>query len=70
MAQSPNIHPHPKHVHIKYHHFRQAVEDKDMIFHAIDTKDQVADHFTYPLGTDLFLKLQKLIMGWCYNNLP
>jgi hypothetical protein len=64
MAQSPKIRPRTKHINIKYHHFRQAVEDKEVSIHAIDTKDQLADVFTKPLGTDLFLKFRKLILGW------
>jgi hypothetical protein len=64
MAKSPKIRPRTKHINIKYHLFRQAVEDKEVRIHAIDTKDQIADVFTKPLGTDLFLKFRQLIIGW------
>jgi hypothetical protein len=49
---------------IKYHHFREAVQNGHVTIHAIDTLDQLADIFTKPLGVDLFEKLRQLIMGW------
>jgi Reverse transcriptase (RNA-dependent DNA polymerase) len=64
MAQSPKIRPRTKHINIKYHHFRQAVENKDISIHKIDTKDQLADILTKPLTSDLFFKFRLAIMGW------
>jgi hypothetical protein len=64
MAQSPKIRPRTKHINIKYHHFCQVVESKDISIHAIDTKDQWADIFTKPLSSELFFKFRLAIMGW------
>jgi ribosome maturation protein Sdo1 len=49
---------------IKYHHFRQAVEEQKVTIHPISTSDQQADIFTKSLPVLLFVKLRKAIMGW------
>jgi hypothetical protein len=49
---------------LKYHHFREAVENGEVTIHAIRTDDHLADVFTKPLGLDLFVKFRKAIMGW------
>jgi hypothetical protein len=64
MAKTHKMRPITKHMNIKYHHFREAVQNGQITIHAIDTLDQLADIFTKPLGVDLFEKLRKLIMGW------
>jgi hypothetical protein len=50
IALTPKIRPRTKHINIKYHHFCQALEDKEISIHAIDTTDQVANIFTKPLS--------------------
>jgi hypothetical protein len=64
MAQTPRLRPRTKHLNIKYHHFRDAVEQGLVSIHGIGTEDQQADIFTKPLGTELFAKFRKAIMGW------
>lgn len=64
MAQTPKMRPRTKHLNIKYHHFREAVEDGTVSIHSIGTADQQADILTKPLGNVLFVKFRKLIMGW------
>jgi Reverse transcriptase (RNA-dependent DNA polymerase) len=64
MAQVPKLRPRTKHINLKYHHFREAVANKEVSIHAIDTKDQVADIFTKPLPQDLFVKFRTIMMGW------
>jgi Reverse transcriptase (RNA-dependent DNA polymerase)/GAG-pre-integrase domain len=64
MARTPKLRPRTKHINIKYHHFREAVQRKEITIWPIDTLDQIADIFTKPLGLDLFTKLRTLIMGW------
>jgi hypothetical protein len=53
MARAPKS---TKHMNLKYHHFRDAVQKGNVTIHAIDTRDQLADVFTKPLGIDLFKK--------------
>jgi hypothetical protein len=64
MAQAPRLRPRTKHLNIKYHHFRSAVEDGSISIHPINTNNQQADILTKPLGTELFVKFRKLISGW------
>jgi hypothetical protein len=64
MAQTPKMRPRTKHLNLKYHHFREAVEDGSISIQAIRTHDQLADIFTKPLGHELFLKFRLAIMGW------
>jgi Reverse transcriptase (RNA-dependent DNA polymerase) len=64
MARTPKMRPRTKHMNIKYHHFREAVEDGSVTIHAINTLDQLADICTKPLPQELFERLRKSIMGW------
>jgi Reverse transcriptase (RNA-dependent DNA polymerase) len=64
MAKSPKMRPRTKHLNIKYHHFREEVNDGNIIIEQVDTLDQQADIFTKPLGNILFRKFRKSIMGW------
>jgi hypothetical protein len=64
MAQTHKIRPRTKHMNIKYHHFREAVQNGSVTTHPINTLDQFADIFTKPLGRELFEKLRNGIMGW------
>ena len=64
MAQTPKMRPRTKHLNLKYHHFREAVENGTVSIQAIRTTEQVADIFTKPLGNELFTKFRLAIMGW------
>jgi hypothetical protein len=64
MAKSPKLRPQTKHINLKYHHFREAVEQGDISIHKIDTLDQIADIFTKALPLTLFRKFRFLMMGW------
>jgi Reverse transcriptase (RNA-dependent DNA polymerase)/GAG-pre-integrase domain len=64
MAKTHKMRPRTKHMNIKYHHFREAVQNGEVTIHPIDTLDQLADIFTKPLGFELFESLRKGIMGW------
>jgi hypothetical protein len=64
MAQTPKMRPRTKHLNIKYHHFREAVEDGLVTIHSIGTKDQLADIFTKPLPEAMFQNLRMKIMNW------
>jgi hypothetical protein len=43
MARTPKMRPRTKYLNIKYHHFREAVEEGQVTIHSIGTKDQLAD---------------------------
>jgi hypothetical protein len=64
MARSPKFRPRTKHINIKYDHFHESVESGKIEMSAIDTSMQQADIFTKPVPEAVFVKLQKLIMGW------
>jgi hypothetical protein len=64
MANTHKMRPRTKHLNIKYHHFREAVVNKEISIWKVDTKEQVADIFTKPLGEELFIKFRYAIMGW------
>lgn len=64
MATTHKMRPRTKHLNIKYHHFREAVQNGLITICSINTLDQLADIFTKPLGMDLFVKFRKFILGW------
>jgi hypothetical protein len=64
MANTPKIRPRRKHINIKYHHFREAVQQGIIYIKRIDTTQQQADIFTKPLQEQTFIYLRKLIMSW------
>lgn len=53
-----------KHIHLKYHHFREHVTSGLIKIEKVPTTKQLADIFTKPLGIYLFLKFRLGIMGW------
>jgi hypothetical protein len=64
MANTPKIRPCTKHINIKYHHFREAVQQGIIHIKRIDTTQQQADIFTKPLPERVFIYFRKLTMGW------
>ena len=64
LANAPKMGPRTKHINIKYHHFRDAVEKKTIEIEYVDTKEQLADIGTKPLEPKIFEKLRKLLIGW------
>ena len=64
MASAKKFAPRTKHIALKYHHFRSAMnEGKIKIFH-VNTNEQIADIFTKPLKIDQFHYLRQKLMGW------
>jgi hypothetical protein len=53
-----------KHIHLKYHHFREHVTSGLIQIEKVPTTMQLADIFTKPLGLYLFIKHRLGIMGW------
>jgi histone deacetylase 1/2 len=64
MATKNRFSPRTKHIALKYHHFRQYVDDGRIIVESINTKEQTADLLTKPLDTGLFEYLRRKLMGW------
>lgn len=64
LAKSPKMTPRTKHIAIKYHHFRQAVNNEILMIERVDTKEQLADIFTKATTTQTFEYLRRKIMGW------
>jgi hypothetical protein len=64
MANVPKMQPHTKHLNIKYHFFRQLVQQGVLQVMHIAGEQQIADFFTKALDLMTFLKHHKSIMGW------
>ncbi len=64
MANVPKMRPRTKHLNIKYHFFRQFVEDGSLQVEHIPGEDQMADVLTKPLEEASFQKHRRAIAGW------
>ena len=64
MTTNQKFPPRTKHNALKYHHIRSYVDSKQIEIQYINTKEQLADCLTKLLGTNLFLDLRKMLMGW------
>ena len=64
MARLHKMRPRTKHINIKYHHFREQVDQGRISVMHVDTKDQRADALTKPLAEQPFVYLRHLFMGW------
>ena len=64
IARLPKMRPRTKHINVKYHHFREYVERKEIEIYAITTDKQQADLLTKNLPGPLFAQLREAIMGW------
>ena len=64
LAKVPKMRPRTKHINIKYHHFRDHVQQGTITVTHVSTEEQLADIFTKPLCTALFLKHRQVILGW------
>jgi hypothetical protein len=63
IATTRKMKPQTKHLNIEYHHFREAVNNKQVSIWSIDTLEQLADTFTKPLGEELFFKFWSAFIG-------
>ena len=64
LVNCPKLRPRSKHIHIKYHHFREHVTNGTIKVEHIPSSEQLADIFTKPLPLELFAKLRRGIIGW------
>jgi hypothetical protein len=56
LANVPKMRPRTKHINIKYHFFRQYVQDGTLQVQHISGDDQAADILTKPLNYETFTK--------------
>ena len=64
LAKVPKMRPRTKHINVKYHHFRQHVENGVIKVTQIDTRDQQADVLTKPLEVQSLQRHRLSICGW------
>ena len=57
LAKNPVFHERSKHIRVRYHFIRGCLEDGSIKASYINTKDQLADLLTKPLGRIKFLEL-------------
>ena len=60
----PKMRPRMKHINQSYHHFREYVEQQEILIQATPTDEQLADILTKPLPENLFVQHRQSIMGW------
>ena len=63
LSKSQKIHPHTKHIALKYHHFREHICKALIEINPIDTLEQVTDIFTRALPFPIFNSLREKMMG-------
>jgi hypothetical protein len=63
IALVPKMRPRTKHINVKYHHFRQYVDNGDILIQHVTSKDQVADFLTKMSESTLFHKHCEAVMG-------
>ena len=64
LARLPKMRPRTRHIHVKYHHFREAVAKGRITVQHVSTTEQLGDALTKNLTRDLFVTLRKKYMGW------
>ena len=57
LAKNPVIHERSKHIRVRYHFIRGCLEERSIKASYINTKDQLTDLLTKPLGRIKFLEL-------------
>jgi hypothetical protein len=63
-VKSPKMRPRTKHINTKYHHFRQQLQEGQIVIKAIGTEDMLADILTKVVNEETLLRLRPRIMGW------
>ena len=64
LANAPQYRPRTKHIAIKYHHFRERVQNGTIKIKPIDTNKQIADQFTKGFQVGTFKYLRSKLLGW------
>lgn len=58
LTKNQVLHSCTKHIEIRHHFLRDHVEKSDVVFEHVDSINQLADIFTKPLATKLFLNIR------------
>ena len=58
---NPEYHPKTKHISVRYHFIRKAVEEKKIDVRFVRSEDQLADIFTKPLHGPKFVEMRRRI---------
>ena len=61
LAKDNKFHARTKHIDVRYHFIREAVEDRKVAVQYIPTGDNVSDTFTKPLAKAKFRELAELL---------
>lgn len=61
LVHNPEFHPKTKHIAVRYHFVRRAVEEKKISVNYVKSEDQLADIFTKPLPGPVFTRMRKRI---------
>jgi hypothetical protein len=61
IAQNDEFHQRTKHIDLRYHFIRDAIEKKIVHIKRVDSKENIADIFTKPLARIRFEKLRNLL---------
>jgi hypothetical protein len=64
LIKAPMMNPRTRHIAIKYHHFRDHVQQGHISSQWIDPTRQIADIFTKPLAESKFTFLHEHFLGW------
>ena len=68
IATGDKVRPRTKHINVRYHHFRQLVENKTLVIEAIRSEDNPADILTHPVTLERLAKHVTSLLKW--NLLP
>jgi hypothetical protein len=60
----PRMTPHSKSIAVKYHWFREHLVPGIVDIRPIASEEQLADIFTKPLSSLIFVRLRKKLLGW------
>ena len=64
LAKSDQHKPRTKHISIKWHHFRDQIQNGSITIRKIDTTHNIADILTKPLVCTKHEYLRRLLLGW------
>ena len=64
LANVPKLNPRTKHIAVKYHFFREHISKGSIAVAWIPSDKQKADILTKGLGTEKFVAIRKLLLGW------
>ena len=62
-AKAPSMLPRTTYISLKYHHFRQCVQQRLIDIECVRSENQTADMFTKPLTSSSFLLFRYRLMG-------